>query len=84
MGYSVDSEKIEFFVKDTGAGIEKEARERVFESFMQENITNTRGHEGSGLGLSIIRGFSKALGGEIRLESEKGKGSSFYFSLPLL
>jgi len=84
MGYTAGQDKIEFFVKDTGAGIEKEARERVFESFMQENTENTRGHEGSGLGLSIIRGLSKALGGEIRLESEKGKGSTFFFSLPLL
>ena len=83
MGYSVVSDNIEFFVKDTGVGIEKEAQKRIFESFMQENIDNTRGHEGSGLGLSIIKGLTKLLEGEIRLESVKGEGSSFYFILPL-
>ena len=82
-GYSVKSNSIEFFVIDTGIGIAPEARERIFEPFMQENITDTRGHEGSGLGLSIIRGFLKLLDSEIRLESAKGQGASFFFSLPM-
>lgn len=82
LGYSVHPENIEFFIKDTGIGIEKDAQERIFESFMQENIANTRGHEGSGLGLSIIKGLTKLLGGEIHLESVKGEGTTVLFTLP--
>jgi len=83
MGFSVGLDKIDFFCKDTGIGIEQEAKERIFESFVQENVTSTRGHEGSGLGLSIIRGLTNLLGGEIRLESIKGQGTSFFLSLPV-
>ncbi len=82
-GYSEKSNAIDFFVIDTGIGIAPEAQQRIFEPFMQEDITDTRGHEGSGLGLSIISGFLKLLGGEIRLESVKGQGTSFFFSLPM-
>jgi PAS domain S-box-containing protein len=82
-GYSVKSGTIDFFVIDTGIGVASDAQERIFEPFMQEDITDTRGHEGSGLGLSIIKGFLKLLGSEIRLESVKGHGASFFFSLPM-
>ena len=81
-GYTLHPGKIEFFVSDTGSGISKEAEERIFEDFMQEDISHTRGYEGSGLGLSIVRGLVRLLNGEIRLESEKGTGSAFYFSMP--
>ncbi|MFZ4572610.1 MAG: PAS domain-containing protein, partial [Bacteroidales bacterium] len=83
LGYSAGPAHVEFFCTDTGVGIEKEARERIFETFVQENATDTRGHEGSGLGLSIISGLTKLLGGEIRLESVKGQGTSFFLSLPI-
>ncbi len=82
-GYTTSNEVINFFVKDTGNGIHSEARERIFEYFMQEDISSTRGHEGSGLGLSITKGFLNILGGEMHFESEKGEGSTFYFSLPI-
>jgi signal transduction histidine kinase len=74
---------IEFLVKDTGVGIEETAKERVFNIFMQGNNTITRSFEGSGLGLSIIRELLKLLGGEIRMESVEGEGTTFYFTLPL-
>jgi signal transduction histidine kinase len=83
-GYKSDDTFIEFFVKDTGIGIDKEAQVRIFESFMQENNSNTRGFEGSGLGLSIIKGFLAQLGGTFRLESVKEEGTTFYFALPIL
>ena len=82
-GYAVKPGTIDFFVIDTGIGIAPEFHEHIFEPFMQEIITDTRGHEGSGLGLSIIKGFLKLLGSEIRLESAKGQGASFFFSLPI-
>ena len=82
-GFEVKENKFEFFIRDTGVGIEQDALESVFENFTQENLSNTRGYEGSGLGLSIIRGFLKLLGAEIRVESVKGQGSAFFFSLPV-
>ena len=81
-GYAIKPGGLEFFVKDTGSGISKEAQTRIFESFMQEELLHTRGYEGSGLGLSIAQGFVRLLGGEMRVESEKGAGSTFFFTLP--
>jgi two-component system CheB/CheR fusion protein len=81
-GYIVDSNSYRFFVRDTGVGVKPTAQNRIFDNFIQENISNTRGHEGSGLGLSIARGLMELLGGEIGLESVKGKGSTFFFTIP--
>jgi CheY-like chemotaxis protein len=82
-GYTIQHDAIEFFVKDTGSGIEKEALDLVFKYFMQENTATTRGHEGSGLGLSIAKGFVELMGGHIRCTSTKNKGSDFFFTIPL-
>jgi PAS domain S-box-containing protein len=73
---------IEFYVKDTGIGIESDFHERIFERFRQANEYITQTYGGTGLGLSIAKGFAKLLNGKIRLESQFGKGSVFYFSLP--
>jgi len=81
-GYTIQGERIKFFVTDTGTGIILEAIDKVFEDFIQEDDSHTRGYEGSGLGLSIVRGLIRLLGSEIRVNSEKGVGSTFYFSLP--
>lgn len=81
-GYNIKPGVLEFFVKDTGMGIGMDARKWIFENFTQEELSDTRGHEGSGLGLSIVRGLVWLLGGEIRMESEKGSGSTFLFTLP--
>jgi PAS domain S-box-containing protein len=82
-GYSVTSNTVGFYIHDTGIGIAPEFHQRIFEPFMQEIISDTRGYEGSGLGLSIIKGFLKLLESDIRLESVKGQGASFFFSLPM-
>jgi len=81
-GCEIRGADLEFYVKDTGVGINPEVQEKIFEKFVQENVADTRGHEGSGLGLSIVRGILELLGGHIRLESVKGEGSSFFFTLP--
>jgi CheY-like chemotaxis protein len=82
VGYKIVENNIEFFVRDTGIGIKKEAQEKIFDYFMQEDNSSNRGFEGSGLGLTIAKGFVKLLHGNLRIESTKGLGSSFYFSLP--
>ena len=70
-------------VRDRGAGSPQELRERIFEKFVQGENVNTRGHEGSGLGLSITRKMVELMNGEIGFESETGAGTTFTVSLPL-
>jgi len=81
-GYRIGKETIEFFVSDTGCGINNEKLELVFNMFAQEDTSMIRGHEGSGLGLTIAKGLVKLLGGNIHATSEKGKGSEFTFTIP--
>jgi PAS domain S-box-containing protein len=73
-----------FFVKDTGIGIPEEKLGIVFERFRQVNDTQTRNFEGAGLGLSISKAYVEMLGGKIWVESEYGKGSEFYFTIPYI
>lgn len=70
-----------FSVQDTGKGIPPAFRERIFERFYQ--VPGTHHQKSSGLGLAIAREFIEAQGGSISVESEEGKGSRFYFKLPL-
>jgi CheY-like chemotaxis protein len=73
---------LEFFVKDTGEGIRQQQKGIIFERFRQGGDLITRYNEGAGLGLSIAKAYVEKLGGKIRVESEVGKGSIFYFTLP--
>lgn len=73
---------IEFYVKDTGIGIEKDKQKSVFDRFTQADNTLSKNYEGAGLGLSITKAYVEMLGGTIWVESEPGIGSVFYFTLP--
>jgi len=73
---------LEFFVKDTGIGIPANRLNSIFDRFTQVDYSTTRGFEGSGLGLSIIKEYVEMLKGTIWVESEEGKGSQFYFKIP--
>ena len=77
-----DSLFLEYYVKDTGIGISEKKRKAIFERFIQEDIEDIHARQGAGLGLSISQAYVKMLGGEIWLESEKGVGSVFYFTIP--
>ncbi|HAN77428.1 MAG TPA: hypothetical protein DCQ31_06465 [Bacteroidales bacterium] len=74
--------ELQFFVKDTGIGISLEMHDKIFERFIQIESGLTRQYGGNGLGLSISKGFVEMLGGRIWVESELGKGSTFYFTIP--
>jgi len=77
-----ESSELVFYVKDTGIGIPKERQTAIFERFVQSDIFDKDALQGAGLGLSIAKAFVEMLNGKIWLESEEGKGSVFYFTLP--
>ncbi|MBN2614155.1 MAG: response regulator [Bacteroidales bacterium] len=83
-GYrSVSSEMIQFFVKDTGMGIKHSETRLIFERFGQAKQDYVENKEGKGLGLAITHSLVRLLGGNIWLDSEPGKGSTFYFTIPV-
>jgi PAS domain S-box-containing protein len=77
-----NSSFLKFHVKDTGIGIDPEQKDKIFERFRQADTGINKRYGGTGLGLSISKGFVELLGGEIWVESELGKGSTFYFTIP--
>jgi len=81
-GNYVEREFLHFYVRDTGRGIPSDKKSLVFDRFVQAELSLSRTHEGSGLGLSICKAYAEALGGQIFVESELGKGSVFHFTIP--
>lgn len=79
----VDGTWLYIEVKDTGIGIAPDKQERIFERFFQNDLPKSMVNQGSGIGLSITKEFTKIHGGSISVESEPGKGSSFMVKLPL-
>lgn len=74
--------RLEIFVRDDGPGIPAEALDRVFERFYRVDKARSRDQGGTGLGLSIVKHIVQAHGGEVRAESDPGKGATFFFTLP--
>ncbi|MRT92249.1 response regulator [Ancylomarina sp. 16SWW S1-10-2] len=81
-GYTKKNNFIEFYIKDTGIGIESDRQEAIFERFIQADIEDEMARQGAGLGLSISKAYVEMLGGKIWLESKSGEGSIFYFTIP--
>ncbi len=82
IGFSKHADGLECYVKDTGIGINPEQKEFIFERFRQGSESVARYYEGAGLGLSISKAYVLLLGGKIWVDSEEGKGSTFYFTIP--
>jgi signal transduction histidine kinase len=74
---------VEVCVWDTGIGVAPEDRERIFGEFEQAEVSLTKKHEGTGLGLALVKRFVEQHGGKVWLESEVGQGSRFFFELPI-
>lgn len=82
IGYRPKGKFLEYYVKDTGIGIEIDKQQSIFGRFTQADNSLSKIYEGAGLGLSITKAYVEMLGGTIWVESEPGKGSTFYFTLP--
>jgi PAS domain S-box-containing protein len=79
---SLYATSIQFYVKDTGIGIPNDRQDAIFERFIQADIEDKNALQGAGLGLAISKTYVEMLGGKIWVESNIGKGSLFYFTLP--
>ena len=82
VAYAPGTERLRLTVTDTGPGIPAEALGRLFERFSQAEVSINRTHGGTGLGLAISRGIVDLMGGEIGVETDLGRGSSFWFEVP--
>ena len=82
-GYYVEDNSLIGYVFDTGIGIDEKYQEKIFDSFFQIEHSISRNYEGSGVGLTICKSFVELMKGHIWLESKLGKGSKFYFKIPL-
>jgi PAS domain S-box-containing protein len=74
--------EIQFYVRDTGIGIPANRQQAIFDRFVQADISDSRAFQGAGLGLAISKAYVEMLGGKIWVESQEGKGSVFYFTIP--
>ena len=82
IGVQKTNDKLEFFVKDTGIGIEEQEQERIFERFYQSHTEGQQSYGGTGLGLTIAKALVDLIGGEMKVKSKPGVGSTFSFTIP--
>ncbi|MCD4807196.1 MAG: PAS domain-containing protein [Methanococcoides sp.] len=79
----LDDELVQIRIKDSGIGIDKKDIEKLFQTFQQIDSAASRNYQGTGLGLALVKSFVEMHGGNIWVDSEKGKGSVFTFTIPV-
>jgi len=79
--YDERHERLQVAIQDTGPGMNKAQRGKLFQRFSQVDASSTRSHGGTGLGLAICKGLTEAMGGKISVQSQPGKGSTFQFEI---
>lgn len=84
IGYYLNESKLEFFVEDSGIGIPGNEQQEIFERFRKSEQTNQKFYDGVGVGLAICKGNLELMNGSIRVESGKGHGTRFYFTVPFI
>src|SRR5690554_7251668 len=77
MGYIKEGQEVHLFVRDTGIGISPNKQKEVFEAFRQEDESRSKRYGGTGLGLTLCKTLTEAMGGQIELQSQKHEGSTF-------
>jgi len=82
IGVNDGDKEVTFFVKDDGEGIPKEKQDKLFKKYGQVETTAKRKFGGTGLGLAVSKELIEGMGGRIWLESEAGKGTTFFFTIP--
>jgi len=82
MGAKEDGEFIQFYVKDNGIGMPKDKQEKLFTKYYQVKTRHARRYGGTGLGLAICKELVEGMKGKIWLESDEGKGTTFFFTIP--
>jgi two-component system, sensor histidine kinase ChiS len=80
---SVDGDQLVIAVADNGIGIAEDAQQRLFQKFVQVDSSATRQHQGTGLGLVLVKQFSEAMGGSVAMTSRAGEGSTFTVRVPV-
>ncbi len=83
-GYYKQNNNLKFYVEDSGIGIKKELHGKIFDRFQKAENNVMKLYDGVGLGLAICKGNIDLLGGDIGVESDEGRGSRFYFSIPYI
>ncbi|UGV40782.1 PAS domain S-box protein [Methanococcoides orientis] len=83
IGVNTSNEQVSVFVEDNGIGISPNEQEKLFDSFSQVDSSTSREYTGTGLGLALVKYFVEMHAGEVWVESEPGKGSTFGFSIPI-
>ena len=82
LGFRLNNNMAEFYVKDSGIGIPKERQQAIFERFVQADIEDIQAMEGAGLGLTISKAYAEMMGGILQVDSEMGQGSTFRLIIP--
>ena len=77
-----DDKRVRLWVKDSGPGISKMDQRKLFKAFSQVDGSTKREYEGTGLGLALVKDLAEEMNGAVGVDSEPGKGSTFWFELP--